>query len=375
MKKEKRNKKLKILIGIFSVILIICCVLLFIEIFSKNSPVKNKYSKEVITVLANNNLLDKADKLDYSPTLEIMIKDNYFIKKHFEDYYLVNYKEYEGFSNHVSKLLEKEYKPEEINYLMSNQTKELINKIITLDKFEIDYLKIKDFDLDKLARYKEFNSNVLSFEEIVKAVNHDIDIKKDEVPYDSANFYINIKPAIDPHSDITLVNKAYVLDKNFVPNDLVNFESKSISKRVVEPLKEMFEYAKEAGYHLCTISSYRSYNTQTSLFNGYIKRDGRAHAERYSAKPGHSEHQLGLATDLCTTNGKRITVDSPVYPWLENNAHKFGFIIRFPKGKTGITGYNFEPWHVRYIGKEHATKVKELDITYDEYYEIFLKER
>ncbi|NLA32380.1 MAG: M15 family metallopeptidase [Mollicutes bacterium] len=375
MKKEKRNKKLKILIGIFSVILIICCVLLFIEIFSKASPIKGKYSKEVITVLDNNNLLDKANKLDYSPTLEIMIKDDYFNKKHFDDYYLVDYHEYEGFSKHVSQLLEKEYEPEKINYLMSNQTKELINKIITLDKFEIDYLKIKDFDLDKLARYKEFNSYVLSFEEIVKAVNHDIDIKKDEVPYDSANFYINIKPAIDPHSDITLVNKAYVLDKSFVPNDLVNFESKSISKRVVEPLKEMFEYAKEAGYHLCTISSYRSYNTQTSLFYGYIKRDGRAHAERYSAKPGHSEHQLGLATDLCTTNGKRITVDSPVYPWLENNAHKFGFIIRFPKGKTGITGYNFEPWHVRYIGKEHATKVKELDITYDEYYEIFLKER
>lgn len=377
MKKDKRNKRLILLIGFFSIILITCIVLLLVEINKPNKPNQQiKYSQETKLFLEENNLWLETEKLKYSKTLETIIEKKYFNKKYFNEYYEIDYVDYENFPHDVSKLLEKNYTPEEINYLIKEYDKKTISQVISVSKFDLSYLKTAGFNFDLLERYINYQkSKNISIEDTVKSVNNNLDVSDKPKEYDSDNFYKNIRSAIAPDSITTLVNKEYALAKDFVPKDLVNFESKLISKRVVEPLKDMFAAAKKDGYHLCTISSYRSYNTQASLFNGYIKRDGRAHAERYSARPGHSEHQLGLVTDLCTTNGKRITAESPVYPWLFENAHKYGFIIRYPKGKTGITGYNFEPWHVRYIGIDHATKVKELDITYDEYYDIYIKER
>ena len=123
--------------------------------------------------------------------------------------------------------------------------------------------------------------------------------------------------------------------------------------------------AKALGLDLSLISGYRSYNTQKELYNKYVKKDGEEVANTYSAKPGHSEHQTGLAFDIGSVD--RSFANTSEAKWIEENAHLYGFIVRYPNGKTDITGYIYEPWHVRYLGKETAKKVWESGLTLEEY--------
>ena len=127
----------------------------------------------------------------------------------------------------------------------------------------------------------------------------------------------------------------------------------------------MIKDAKKDGAKLSVLSSFRTWNTQTTLFKNNKKKNGEAHALMYSAKPGHSEHQLGLAIDFNKASMK--FEGTKECEWLKQNAYKYGFIMRYPKGKEYITGFAYEPWHYRYLGVEIATKVYEENITYEEY--------
>ena len=135
-------------------------------------------------------------------------------------------------------------------------------------------------------------------------------------------------------------------------------------------LNELLTDAKTAGYNLQIISSYRSFSTQSITYNGYVARDGQAKADTYSARPGHSEHQTGLAVDLGsgTCNLEICFGDSPAGKWLAANAWNYGFVIRYQKDKTAITGYQYEPWHIRFVGKELASEIKTKDITLEEFF-------
>jgi D-alanyl-D-alanine carboxypeptidase len=112
-------------------------------------------------------------------------------------------------------------------------------------------------------------------------------------------------------------------------------------------------------------SGFRSYAYQQNLYNRYVARDGKAEADRYSARPGHSEHQTGLAMDVNSV-GQSFAYTSEG-KWLAAHAHEYGFIIRYPKGKEDITGYMYEPWHIRYVGVEIAKEITEAGITFEEY--------
>ena len=120
------------------------------------------------------------------------------------------------------------------------------------------------------------------------------------------------------------------------------------------------------GIGLFVCSGFRSYTYQASLYNNYVNRDGRAAADTYSARPGHSEHQTGLAIDVNSTDGSMAT--SPEGIWLAAHCAEYGFIIRYPQGKEEITGYMYEPWHVRYVGKELAAELTENGLTLEEYF-------
>ena len=121
------------------------------------------------------------------------------------------------------------------------------------------------------------------------------------------------------------------------------------------------------------MSAYRSYTNQETLYNRYVQKDGSIKADTYSARPGHSEHQTGLAVDVHNTVLPYTSFDKTnEFTWMKENAHKYGFILRYPKDKTNITGYDYEPWHNRYIGVEHATYIYENNITFDEYYIKYL---
>ena len=155
---------------------------------------------------------------------------------------------------------------------------------------------------------------------------------------------------------ILIANKTYALPSDFNPG---------VSDEAYDALTEMEIAAAEDGISLFIVSGFRSYDDQDVIYNRYVSQDGKAEADRYSARPGHSEHQTGYAFDL--NSFEESFGETPEGIWLAENCHKYGFIIRYPKGKEHITGYMYEPWHVRYLGVDIATSVYESGLTLEEY--------
>ncbi|WP_151733665.1 M15 family metallopeptidase ['Paenibacillus yunnanensis' Narsing Rao et al. 2020] len=192
-----------------------------------------------------------------------------------------------------------------------------------------------------------------------------------------------VQTAAEPDSLAALINKQYKLPDDYKPDDLVypdvpfifseKIEKRMLRETAARALEELFAAAEQDGVHLAGVSAYRSQSTQTVLFNNYVKRDGEAKARTYSAVPGHSEHQTGLAIDISGSDGKCAAescfAGTPEAEWLAQHVQEYGFIIRFPEGKESITGYKYEPWHIRYVGKEIAGEVMSKNITLEEYYD------
>ena len=175
--------------------------------------------------------------------------------------------------------------------------------------------------------------------------------------------------------DILVVNKEISVDAEYVPDTLVvpnvsaNKEIK-VTKEVAESLEELFESAEKDGINLIAVSGYRTYNYQKSLFDNSVKVNGLEHAKKYVALPGYSEHHTGLAVDVVSDNYTMLDEgfeNTAAFRWLEKNMSNFGFILRYPKGKEDITGYNYEPWHLRYVGKYLAEDIETAGVTLEEY--------
>ncbi|WP_078378826.1 cell wall-binding repeat-containing protein [Sutcliffiella halmapala] len=188
-------------------------------------------------------------------------------------------------------------------------------------------------------------------------------------------------PIIDRNSEfIRVVDKKNHLSKNFVPKNMVvpnvRFsttisERKHLVKEAAGALEKMFSEADKAGVKLYAQSGYRSYSTQESLYRNYVKRYGEAEANRFSAKPGQSEHQTALAMDVTSASVNYDLVErfgtTKEGKWVAEHAASFGFVISYPKGKEHLTGYIYEPWHLRYVGVEHALFMKKNDLILSQY--------
>ena len=175
----------------------------------------------------------------------------------------------------------------------------------------------------------------------------------------------------DPTSLWVIVNKQHPLNPvTYVPNDLVvpgvplrvpGNETMQLRQAAAQSLTQLFASAKASDINLMLSSGYRSYEYQVSLYNGYVQSQGQATADTQSARPGYSEHQTGLAADVEPINRKceleNCFKDTPEGQWVATNAYKFGFIIRYVADKTAVTGYTFEPWHIRYIGAPLAQEL------------------
>ena len=179
-------------------------------------------------------------------------------------------------------------------------------------------------------------------------------MKSTEPPAQEPN--IEVIDGITYVDGILIANKTYALPSDFNPG---------VSDEAYDALTEMEIAAAEDGISLFIVSGFRSYDDQDVIYNRYVSQDGKAEADRYSARPGHSEHQTGYAFDLNSL--EEYFADTPEGIWLAENCHKYGFIIRYPKGKEHITGYMYEPWHVRYLGVDIATFVYESGLTLEEY--------
>lgn len=177
----------------------------------------------------------------------------------------------------------------------------------------------------------------------------------------------------DPNSYDVLVNKTYKLDKNYIPNDLEEvsnkfaYDNKFLRHDAREAFENMANDALKLGYKIILVSAYRNYSYQADLYKEYVDTMGIDYARMCSAKAGHSEHQTGLALDIMGSNGDyNLFSDSKEFYWVKDNAHKYGFILRYPANKTNITGFKYEPWHYRYVG-DIAEYLYENDLTLEEY--------
>ena len=183
--------------------------------------------------------------------------------------------------------------------------------------------------------------------------------------------------------NLFLVNLEYAITADYVPNDLVKPDVRKTNSDITmradaaHALEALFAAAKEEmGYDLVAVSGYRSYGQQASIHERKVKAVGKKAALRVSAPAGCSEHQLGLAMDIGTRKNTSLTESfgsTPEGIWVAENAHRFGFIIRYKAEWEEITGYAYEPWHIRYVGVEHAERIYELDIPF-EYYIAQLRE-
>lgn len=169
-----------------------------------------------------------------------------------------------------------------------------------------------------------------------------------------------------------VANKKNPVPQSYVSRDLTPVGGVFLQAEAARNLSEMIEAAKKEQVNLKAISGYRSYAEQQKVYNSYVAADGQAAADTYSARPGHSEHQTGLAADLGNATGQcdlEVCFETtPAGVWLAANAYKYGFVIRYGKDKTPVTGYQFEPWHIRYVGKELAGELKKNNQTMEEFF-------
>ncbi len=286
-----------------------------------------------------------------------------------------------------------------MNKLKKLRTKRIITVVTVLLIILFGVMLIKD----KEPLAPESNNEEPNIEEPVdnvpedeepEQVNEETPIEPEKDPEEEPKDPEEEEPIEIPEQGITiqnpekidvLVNKKRNLPNDYAPSDLEklsevptvleNPEVNQLRSVAYEGLKELFKAAsEEEGYELYARSGYRSYNTQTSLYSSYVDSYGQTAADKYSAKAGQSEHQTGLSIDItCEALNFRLDdtfVDTDEGKWVAENAHRFGYIIRYPKGKEDITGYLYEPWHIRFLGKELAKEVYDSGLTLEEYFEM-----
>ncbi|GIN91906.1 D-alanyl-D-alanine carboxypeptidase [Siminovitchia terrae] len=192
------------------------------------------------------------------------------------------------------------------------------------------------------------------------------------------------KEIVNASNILALVNKTYALPSDYAPEDLIrpkvafsfgdqDIEKSYLRKEAARALEKMFEAAKKDGIQLYASSGYRSYDRQKEVFQVETARSGEKKATEAVAIPGSSEHQTGLAMDITSESVQYFLVEElehkPEGKWLRENAHHYGFILRYLKGKEDITGYQYEPWHFRYVGVKAAKIIYERNWTLEEYFE------
>lgn len=372
-RKRKKNNKKKILILIIIIILILSLVYILL-------PKNYGYKKETIEVFKENDLYEQIkEKKIYSKTLEEAINQNSFNKEYFLEYLDIKYIDKDDFINNVNKLLSLGYSSKDINAIYekipnnvniiidSKYNKDIIN-IMNLSYFKIDNLKrYLDYDIMEVKSIYDITNikKDFNYEDVVTYVNANLDKEY----YSSDNLISNE----DASKIDVLVNKYHKLDENYEPSDLTIIDSKYASgtqklrKEAKIKFEEMASDMAKDNLKIYAGSTYRSFTYQKGLYDRYVKKDGFAAAETYSARSGYSEHQLGLAVDIVNGKWDYLNEKDKEYDYLIKNSYKYGFILRYPRGSEYITGYMFEDWHFRYLGVELATKVFNSGLTYDEY--------
>lgn len=291
----------------------------------------------------------------------------------FEDDILINNENEENmdvlksldFTDEEIKIIGEFVSEKNITYMIENDIdKDLAMKIIN-EKYYIDAY------LERYLTYYTVNP-MQDYSKIVAMVNSHAD----------EEFYQDTEATDESLGKFVILNKHYKASKEYKGENLITVDKKynlydtdfMLSKECFEAFLKMYEDAKTAGFEFKINSAYRSYERQVQVYDRWVKQDGQILADTYSARAGYSEHQTGFAFDV---RDYPLTNDdfskTKTFTWVSENAYKYGFILRFPKGEEDITGYQYESWHYRYVGMEAAKYIHDNNITFEEYYEYFIR--
>jgi len=374
MKKKRKIKVKPKALSIFKILGVILCICLGLFLFylkQINDLTKLGYSKEASQNILFSFKKDYVTKIGPNKTINRAFedKDNY-IEDNLDNYRKVKYVDHKDLISNINKALKIGYKPNDINMIFAHGDNDSVKRFLKRDKvkyleefFTIDYAKLDNYD-----RYLKYADDTGEDENTtVLYINLDMD-KED---YTEAKL-------VDKFSIDMLVNKHRNLSEKFEPSDLMTIPSDYASEDDLQSsriafnaFKEMSDKASSEGYGIVINSAYRSYSDQVELAEYYLKWYGQSYVDKYVAKPGFSEHQTGLAYDIGSRTVNTFA-NSKEYEWMKDNAYKYGFIERFTLKWENITGFRKEPWHYRYVGKEVAKYIHEHNISYEEYYMLFL---
>ena len=275
------------------------------------------------------------------------------------------------------------HKTYEYKLLKVGYSEEQITNLKKLDNTSLDYLLTTPYikklpnlvnekyfmekNLKKYINYLDKNDNLT---DVVAIINVGSDNE----------WYTNTKKTNLDKGHLILTNKFNYLDNTYNSDNMIKVskkysygENQMLTNETYEAFLNMFNAAKEENLTLIINSSFRSYEDQEEIYNYYKTNRGEEAANKIAAKAGFSEHQTGMSVDIQTYGSTASTFEQfDEFKWLQSNAYKYGFILRYPKDKEYLTGYEYESWHYRYVGVEVATYIHQNNITFDEYYAYFI---
>ena len=371
-----RKRKLKLKKNVVTVLksIGVLCVLLLVGYLIYARQISTftslNYSKEASKRILFSGNKEYVISVGENKTLNAAFESDEYDEKNLKNYAKITYQEHKNIIKNINTLLKKGYSNSDISIILAHGTDEEVTEFAKRERikyleefYEYPYAKLKYYD-----RYLAYTDE--TGEDEKTTVIH-VNLNMDKTIYDDAIL-------VKEFSYDMLVNKFHNLDDSFEPEDLIvvpdkytDGEEYYANRTAINALSQMFESAKADGLELVVNSAYRSYDDQVEIAEFYRKWYGDNYVNNYVARPGFSEHQTGLAFDLGSTSEK-VFANSKEYKWMQENAYKYGFIMRFYKKAETITGYKSEPWHYRYVGKEIAKYIHEHNITFEEYYVMFL---
>lgn len=374
MEKKRIKLKLKknVVVGLKVIGGVLAIILIGYFIYAKQISTFTdlKYSKAASKEILFSGNKEYVLSVGENKTLDAAFRSKDFKEKYLTNYTKIKFQEQKNIIKNINTLLEKGYSNNDVSIILAHGNDKEVTEFAKRERikyleefYQYPYAKLKNYD-----RYLKYTDETGEDEKTtVIHVNLNMDKEK----------YVDYE-MIKKFSFEMLVNKYHSMGKDLEPDDLItiskeytNDEEIQANRIAVNSLLQMFESAKIDGYEMVVNSAYRSYEEQEETAEFYRKWYGDNYVTNYVAKPGFSEHQTGLSFDIGSTSEK-VFIESKEYEWMQKNAYKYGFILRFPKKGETITGFRSEPWHYRYVGKDIAKYMHEHAITFEEYYVMFL---
>ena len=374
MKRKKRLKlkrKFVVLFKILLFFLLIFFCLLCLRFYQIGKLRKLGYSFDASKNILNYSKKDYVFELGENKLLNAAFESKFYNENNLNSYTKIKYQNQKNIIKNINILIDRGYSNNDISIILAHGNDDDVSEFAKKEKikyleefyYNISYAKLKFYD-----RYLEYSRETGEDEETTVLL---VNLGMDKAAYTEPNI-------VEKFSVDMLINKYNRLSDDFEPDKLVEIDSnyrndnmQMGAKVAVDAFIEMYRAAASEGLGLVINSGYRSYNEQQEICNTYRSLYGDNYVKNYVSFPGFSEHQTGLAFDIGSTSSN-VFAESKEYQWMLKNAHKYGFILRFPKRGENITGFKTEPWHYRYVGKEIANYIYENNITFEEYYVEFL---